>query len=167
MSEDRPTISPDADKPTFGIVVEEAIDDLGRALGNSPAFTEIAANVIQSVRDEKPLSDLVYFDDGGKSYGVSLLFRETDGYIPDDAVTLIEGANTLFFQTSHSELNGEIRGDAELIVGDDVYSGQAAIDHAPDVFPRFFPPLKIRTEERLRHRALMEEARKSQRKKAA
>ncbi len=161
MPEDLPAISPDVRDIPFGVVVEEAMEDLGRRLGNyPPAFTAISTPAIGSLSGE-PYPDMVFFDEGGKSYGYSDSFRDTDpDFFPDDAMTLVEGENSLFFQISHS-LNdfGRIRGEAELVVGDALYKGQEAIDRAPSVFPRFFPTPDVRSEERRAHNALIAQAR--------
>lgn len=149
MPEDRPQMSPDVRDVPFGIVVEEAIELLVDNLGKyPPAFDAIVAPAIQSVNQGDPFPEMVYFDEGGKSYGYSDAFRDTDEvYIPEDAVTLLEGANRLFFQISHSGTDsGRVRGEAELMVGDITYTGQAAIDHAHEVFPRFFPRPEVRAE---------------------
>jgi hypothetical protein len=162
MPEDLPAISPDVRDIPFGVVVEEAMEDLGRRLGNyPPAFDAITRPAMQRVIDGGEYPELVYFDEGGKSYGYSPAFRDEDpDFFPDDAMTLVEGENSLFFQTAHS-LNdsGRIRGEAELVVGDIVYRGQAAIDHAPSAFPRFFPPPDVRSEERRAYNTLIAQAR--------
>jgi hypothetical protein len=149
MPEDRPPISPDVRDVPFGVVVEEAIELLADNLGKyPPAFDAIVAPAIQRVTQNDPYPEMVYFDEGGRSYGYSASFRDTDeAYIPEDAITLVEGANRLFFQISHSGADsGRVKGEAELIIGDVTYTGRAAVEHAHEAFPRFFPPPELQAE---------------------